>query len=76
MVAITKAEKDAISMQFPNVNIVRTMKQKSKRHHYYCEETRQVMRLLKQMREPDCVKNSNRKDGRNANRKNGERVRT
>lgn len=76
MISITKAEKDAISIQFPNVHIVRTMKQKSKRHHYYCEETRQVVRFLKQMRELDCVTNSNRKDMRNADRKNGNRVRT
>ncbi len=76
MISITKAEKDAISMQFPNVHIVRTMKQKSKRHHYYCEETKQVVRFLKQMREPDCVTDSNRKDVRNADRKNRNRVRT
>ena len=76
MISITKAEKDAISMQFPNVHIVRTMKQKSKRHHYYCEETKQVVRFLKQMREPDCVADSNRKDVRNADRKNRNRVRT
>lgn len=46
MIAISKEEKDLISERFPSVHIVRTMKQKSKRHHYYCEETRQVMRLL------------------------------
>jgi len=74
MVSITKAEKDAISAQFPNVHIVRTMKQKSKRHHYYCEETKQVICLLKQMREPDCVANPERKDGRNADRKNRNRI--
>ncbi len=76
MVSITKAEKDAISTQFPNVHIVRTMKQKSKRHHYYCEETKQVVRFLKQMREPDCVANSNRKDVRNADRKSRDGIRT
>lgn len=75
MISITKAEKDAISKQFPNVHIVRTMRQKSKRHHYYCEETKPVMRLLKQMREPDCVTDSERKDVRNADRENGNRVR-
>ena len=69
MIAINKAEKDAISRRFPDVHIVRTMKQKSKRHHYYCEETRQVMRFLKQLRDPEGFKNSGRKDGRNADRK-------
>lgn len=74
MISITKAEKDAIRAQFPSVHIVRTMKQKSKRHHYYCEETKQVMRFLKQMREPDYAANSNRKDVRDAVRKTGNRV--
>lgn len=51
MIAINKAEKEAISTRFPDVHIVRTMKQKSKRHHYYCEETKNVMRFLNGMRE-------------------------
>lgn len=55
MVAITKAEKEAILKRFPNVHIVRTMKQKSKRHHYYCEESRGVMRYLDQMRNAGAV---------------------
>lgn len=75
MIAITKAEKDAIRERFPDVCIVRTMRQKSKRHHYYCEETKSVCRLLNQMRESGCVTNSNRKDVRNADRKTGNRVR-
>lgn len=74
MIAITKAEKDAIREKFPSVNIVRTMKQKSKRHHYYCEETKQVSKLLKQMRESDCVTNSTRRNVRNADRTDGKRV--
>lgn len=50
MIAITKAEKDAISAQFPNAHIVRTMRHKSKRHHYYCEESKGVMRYLEEAR--------------------------
>lgn len=50
MIAISKAEKEVISERLPNVHIVRTMKQKSKRHHYYCEETKQVMQILSQIR--------------------------
>ena len=50
MIAINEPEKDIISQYLPGVHIVRTMKQKSKRHHYYCEETPDVMRLLKQIR--------------------------
>ena len=74
MIAITKEEKDAISKKLPNVHIVRTVKQKSKRHHYYCEETKQVTKLLKRMRASDCVTNSMRKDVRNADRTDGKRV--
>lgn len=50
MIAITKQEKEMIIKRFPNVHIVRTMKSKSKRHHYYCEESRGVMSLLAQKR--------------------------
>ncbi len=51
MVEITKAEKEIISRQIPSAHIVRTMKQKSKRHHYYCEESSKVMALLKEIRD-------------------------
>ena len=50
MIAITKAEKDDINAQFPSAHIVRTMRHKSKRHHYYCEETKGVMRYLEEAR--------------------------
>lgn len=50
MVAITKAEKEALHAAYPHAHIVRTMKQKSKRHHYYCEETERVMRFLDELR--------------------------
>lgn len=51
MIAITKNEKEEISTKFPEAHIVRTMKQKSKRHRYYCEETEQVLRFVKSLRE-------------------------
>lgn len=50
MIAISKQEKEAIVKRFPNVHIVRTMKQKSKRHRYYCEESKGVMRYLEEAR--------------------------
>lgn len=50
MIAINKIEKEAISKNFPNVHIVRTMKQKSKRHRYYCEEHPDVLRFLNRSR--------------------------
>ena len=36
--------------RFPHVHIVRTMKNKSKRHRYYCEESKGVLRLLEKTR--------------------------
>lgn len=60
MVAITKAEKDAIREQFPDAHIVRTMKQKSKRGHYFCEESRRVMKLLRVIRNRGVVERHGR----------------
>mgnify|MGYP006982625546 CR=1 FL=1 len=50
MILITKEEKDAISKLYPDAHIVRTMRQKSKRHRYYCEESTGVMKYLEQTR--------------------------
>lgn len=70
MIAITKTEKEEISRLFPNVHIVRTMKQKSKRHRYYCEETRQVMNWLRKNRCGFAEQNDDKREGAyNRNRK-------
>ena len=53
MVLISKAEKEAIVQRFPHTCIVRTMRQRSKRHRYYCEEAPQVMRFLNRLRGKD-----------------------
>ena len=50
MISITKAEKEAIREQYPNVHIVRTMKSDSRRHHYFMVEESGPMRLLNKMR--------------------------
>ena len=50
MISITKDESIAIRAALPDVHIVRTARQKSKRHHYYCEESREVARLIRRMR--------------------------
>ena len=73
MIAINKAEKELIAERFPNAHIVRTMKSKSKRHRYYCEENRQVINFLNKQRgifDNKSVKG----DGRYRNRKNEKRV--
>jgi hypothetical protein len=56
MIAISKEEKDVIRKRFPTIHIVRTMRQKSKRHHYFCEENRSVLALLKSIRNTDGKK--------------------
>lgn len=54
LIAITASEKDEIRKSFPSVHIVRTMKQDSKRHHYYMVEESGPMRLLRKLRgEPE-----------------------
>ena len=50
MVAITKDEAAYLRENCPNVHIVRTMKQKSKRHKYFCEEIAGVMSVLNHYR--------------------------
>lgn len=76
MIAISKTEKEAISALFPNVHIVRTMKQKSKRHHYYCEESKPVMRYLSKVRNTGEATNKSREGVENTIRKNEKRVTT
>lgn len=73
MVLISKAEKEAIIARYPRVNIVRTMKQKSKRHRYYCEETPQVMRFLQHTRGGGRADKAG-KDVLNADKQKGKRV--
>lgn len=50
MIAVSKSEKEAIIKQFPNAYMVRTVKHKSKRHRYYCEESPKVLRYLDDIR--------------------------
>ena len=50
MITITLAEKKAIVEKYPDVHIVRTMKQKSGRHRYYMVEEAGPMKLLRAMR--------------------------
>lgn len=74
MIAITKSEKDAIRQKFPGIHIVRTMKQRSDRHRYYCEETAQVLRYLNEIRYQNCVMTFSGKDVRSADREKRKRV--
>ena len=51
MVAITTAEKKAVCERFPDVHIARTMRQDSKRHHYYMTEDPAPLEYLSALRE-------------------------
>lgn len=46
MIAITASEKKTILERYPHIHIVRTMKQDSKRHHYFCTESEELMRPI------------------------------
>lgn len=51
MIPITKAEKDKLVKAFPPnkppyYRFPRTMKQDSKRHHYFCTESEELMRAI------------------------------
>lgn len=46
MISITKAEKDLLAKLYPEYRFPRTMKQDSKRHHYFCTETIELMRPI------------------------------
>lgn len=74
MIAISKDEKKIISEKFPNVHIVRTMKQKSKRHRYYCEENRAVMNLIRKMRGGKQFSTPNTRGDKHTVNTNGARV--
>ena len=50
MISITVDEKKKIREAYPNVHIVRTMKQRSKRHRYYMAEESGPMRMLRKLR--------------------------
>lgn len=50
MIRIDKAEAQYLRERFPDITITRTMKQRSKRHRYYAEESRKVLQALAQFR--------------------------
>lgn len=73
MIAVTKDEVEVIRERFPYAHIVRTMKQKSKRHRYFCEEAKPVMRYLAKSRGEETHVPGKRGSGDYANRKKTQR---
>lgn len=55
MVPITKEEKNLLKRKYPDLCIARTMRQDSKRKHYYCEERSGAMAYLDRIRQADVV---------------------
>lgn len=51
MILITKEEAMAVRAKFPKALITRTCRQKSKRHRYYCEESKSAMKIIRAMRQ-------------------------
>jgi hypothetical protein len=47
MIEITKAESISIRKVYPDVSIYRTVRQKSKRHHYYLPEETCYLELIR-----------------------------
>lgn len=50
LITINKEEARLVREKFPNVHIMRTMKRKSKRGHYYCEENRKIINFINNIR--------------------------
>ena len=58
MVPITKEEKEMLLKKYPDLCIARTMKQDSKRKHYFCEERPGAMAYLDRVRQRGVVYNA------------------
>lgn len=63
MILINKDEAMAVRESVPGAHVVRTMKQKSKRHRYYCEETKAVMSVINKIRGNVHDKTTSREGG-------------
>lgn len=50
MILISKEEAAIMRERCPQVHIVRTMKQRSRRGNYFCEETVAALRVIKEIR--------------------------
>lgn len=76
MIPITKEEKMKLALLYPNYRFPRTMKQDSKRHHYFCTEAEELMRAIADTNElaAERVKEFDRQKAlRNARRKSRQR---
>lgn len=51
MVNVSKDEAEKIRKRYPDVRITRTMKTKSSRHIYYCEESDKYLEMIQDTNE-------------------------
>ena len=58
MVPVTKEEKEMLLGKYPDLCIARTMRQDSKRKHYFCEERPGAMAYLDRIRQHGVVYNA------------------
>ena len=64
MVPITREEKQLLKKKYPYLCVARTMRQDSKRKHYYCEERAGAMAYLEKLRQRGVVFDSRYPDGK------------
>ena len=64
MVPITREEKELLKKKYPDLCVARTMKQDSKRKHYYCEERAGAMAYLEKLRQRGVVFDSRFPEGK------------
>lgn len=50
MISVDKNEARLIREKFPDIRIVRTVRQKSKRGRYFCEESKPAIRFINEIR--------------------------
>lgn len=66
MVPVTKEEKEQLLKKYPDISIARTMRQDSKRKHYFCEERPGAMAYLQKLRQQGVIYTS---EARNQDRR-------
>ena len=55
MIPVTKEEKEQLLKKYPDLSIARTMRQDSKRKHYFCEERAGAMAYLTKLRQMHVI---------------------
>lgn len=75
MIPITREEKDLLAKLYPRYKYPRTMRQDSKRHHYFCTEQEDLMRAIAHSNEraAEFVREADRQRELNKSRKEHQR---